>query len=127
MGWLAKVFGSAKKRSMLDEVKELSAQLIVSRYRSIAKASQCAPTNATTDEEILAIYTKISTAFRQAAEQKGERIPAGSLNAIAWKFMQVKEQFGQPFFDEHLEYEVEKYLREGLRDDYRNELSLFEV
>jgi hypothetical protein len=127
MGWFGKLFGSQQPRTMLDEVRNASAPIIVSRYRALGNAAGCAPTSATTDDEILAIYSAISAAFREASKRRGEHISAGNLNVIAWKFMQVKEQFGQPFFNEHLEYELAKYLGEGLRPDYQQELSLFDI
>jgi hypothetical protein len=74
---------------------------------------------------IMEIYQKVGTAFRQAANQRGERIPAGVMNFIVWKFLQVDETLGDAMVDEHLAYELEKYAREGLRDDYKRDLYLF--
>jgi hypothetical protein len=79
----------------------------------------------TSDEKIMEIYQKDATAFRQVADQRGERIPAGVMNFIVWKFLQIYETLGDAMVDEHLAYEVEKYHKEGLRHDYKQDLYLF--
>jgi hypothetical protein len=55
----------------------------------------------TSDEKIMEIYQKDATAFRQVADQRGERIPAGVMNLIVWKFLQVYETLGEAMVDEH--------------------------
>jgi hypothetical protein len=50
---------------------------------------------------------------------------AGVMNFMVWKFLQLDERFGDAMVDEHLAYELEKYAREGLRDDYKRDLYLF--
>jgi hypothetical protein len=67
----------------------------------------------TSDEKIMEIYQKDATAFRQVADQRGERIPAGVMNFIVWKFLQVYETLGKAMVDEHLAYEIEKYARKN--------------
>lgn len=60
------------------------------------------------------------------------------LNRIVMKFLQLYEMrfekdeksgldeaIAEKFFCDHLKYEVEKYLVEGLRPDYKRELPLF--
>ncbi len=71
------------------------------------------------------IYSRVITAFRQAAEQRGEIIPAEFLNRIVLQFLFIHERMPAFFFDEHLRYEIDKYIREGLRPDYKQELPLF--
>ncbi len=63
--------------------------------------------------------------FRKASSQKQERIPADNLNTIAMKFFKVYEEFGESIIKEHLEYELDKYLKEGLRPEYQRAISLF--
>ena len=111
---------------MLDEVQETSGKLIVRGYRQIAAQYGCAPTTKTTDQKIIEIYAKVGTAFHQAAERRGEHIPALVKNHIVLKFLQLFEMSGDAFLQEHLEYEINKYLREGVREDYRRELPLFD-
>ena len=121
MSFLKKLFrGESKKWTVLDELHAIT----VRSYRTIAVQRGCAPTAKTSDEKILEIYSSVATAFRQVAEQRGERIPALNLNFIVWKFLQVYEMMGEQMLQEHLQYEVEKYLASGLRPDYLRELRL---
>jgi hypothetical protein len=114
-----------KPRMLLDEAKAASGKIIVAAYREIAAKNGIPPTTNTSDEKIIEVYSKVVTAFRQAAKQRGEHIPALFLNHIVVGFLQIYETCGPGFFDEHLRYEVEKYVAEGLRPDYKRELPLF--
>jgi hypothetical protein len=126
MSWLKKLFGGTQQpRTLLDQVQETGGKLIVSGYRRLAAQQGCAPTAATSDREIMEIYKKVGTAFREASKQRGEQLPAGTINYIVWKFIQVKEMMGAAMLDSHLAYELQKYLSEGLRPDYRQDLRLF--
>lgn len=100
-------------------------KVIPSGYRKIALIHGCTPTEKTSDKKIIEIYSKVLTAFQQAAKQRGTRIPALNLNFIALKFLQIYEIMGEAVFDSHLQYETEKYLSEGLRPEYKQELNLF--
>jgi hypothetical protein len=111
--------------TLLDQAQEASAVLTVGGYRRLGASQGCAPTSKTSDQKIIEIYEKVGTAFRQVANQCGERIPSGVMNFIVWKFLQVYETLGDAMVDEHLAYELEKYTREGLRDDYKRDLYLF--
>ena len=113
-----------KPRTMLDDVQEIGGRLIVKGYRGIAAQHGCAPTGKTTDAKILEIYTRVTTSFHQAAKQRGEQIPALIDNHIVLKFLQLYEMM-PGHLDQHLQYEVKKYLAEGLRPDYKQELQLF--
>jgi hypothetical protein len=116
----------SKPRTMLDDVQEVSSKLIVKGYRKIGAQHDCAPTTKTTDQKIMEIYSIVGAAFHQAAERRGERIPALVQNYIVLKFFQVYEMFGDQRLQGHLQYEVGKYLAEGLRPDYKQELPLFD-
>jgi len=127
MGILNKLFGKpAKPPALLDDVQTVSSRLIVKGYRKIAAKHGCAPTAKTTDQQIVEIHTLVSTAFNQAAKQRGEKIPALIDNYITLKMFQVFEMLGEQGFQNHLQYEVEKYLGEGLRPDYKQEVALFD-
>jgi hypothetical protein len=119
-----------KPRTLLEDVQEVSSRVIVKSYRKIAAIHGCAPTAKTTDAKIMEIYSTVLSAFGEASKKRGEDIPALYLNHIVAKFYQVYEMFhGSPFpqrFQEHLQYEVNKYLAEGLRPDYKQELQLFD-
>ena len=98
---------------------------LVKRLRNIGEYNNTAPTDKTNDEKIIEIYTLICSTFRKASSEKQERIPANNLNTIAMKFFKVYEEFGESFMKEHLEYELDKYLKEGLRPEYQQGISLF--
>jgi FixJ family two-component response regulator len=119
--------GTQKQRTMLDRAQEAGSKVVVIGYRRIAAQLGCAPTAKTTDQKIVEIYSKVGTAFQQAAEQRGEHIPALYLNTIVLKFLQVYEMLGEQRLQEHLQYEVNKYLAEGLRPDYKQKLSLIDL
>jgi hypothetical protein len=123
--FLKRLLSIFRKRTLFDDVKELSKKVIVSGYRRIALLHGCAPTEKTSNEKIIEIYSKVCTAFQQAAKQRGTRIPALNLNFIVLKFLQVYETMGDVAFDSHLKYEIGKYISEGLRPEYNQELRLF--
>lgn len=127
MSFFGKLFGEpARGRTMLDDVQQVGAKLLVKGYRRIAAQYGCAPTASTTDHKIIEIYSTVGKAFQEAAERRGEHIPALFKNHIALKFFQVYELSGDEFMREHLQYEVSKYLAEGLRQDYQRDLPLFD-
>jgi hypothetical protein len=119
------IYEPAKPHTMLNRVQEAGGKIIVAGYRRIGAEHGCAPTAKTTDQKIIEIYSKVGTAFHQAEQQRGERIPAVYLNTIVLKFLQVYEMLGDAGLEHHLQYEVQKYLAEGLRDDYKRELRFF--
>src|SRR5439155_12043692 len=89
-----------------------------------AASQGCAPTSKTSDQKIIEIYRKVATAFRQAADKRGETIPAEVMNHIVWHFLQAYEDSGDAMVESHLAYEVQKYAKEGLRPDYNRDLDL---
>ena len=125
MSWLKKIFGELKPKSLFDEVQDTAGKLIVGGYRRLSSSQGCAPTAATSDKVIIEVYSKVGTAFRQVSEQRGEILPAGIINNIVWKFLQINEKMGSSMMDSHLDYELEKYLNEGLRPDYCQDVKLF--
>jgi hypothetical protein len=126
MNWLGKLFtGARKPRTLLDRAQEAAGILIVGGYRRVAASQGSAPTSKTSDQKIIEIYQKVGTAFREAAIQRGERIPAGVMNSIVWKFLQAYEMFGDAGVESHLAYELQKYSQQGLRPDYKRDLKLW--
>jgi hypothetical protein len=103
---------------------ELNTSL-VKRLRTIGKHIEAAPTDKTSDEKIIEIYQLICSSFRNESNKRNERIPANSLNTIAMKFFNIYEEFGEDFMQDHLKYELKKYLKEGLRPEYQKGISLF--
>lgn len=122
MGWIKQLFGATeqKPKTALDAVQETIARFMAARYRQMSSFSheEYAPTTKTSDQEIINIYKKVCTAYWNASNQRGEQIAIEVINAITWKFLQVYEKVGNEFMSEHLDYEIEKYLNEGLRPDY---------
>lgn len=98
---------------------------LVKRLRNIGEYNNTAPTEKTSDEKVIEIYQLICSSFRNASNKRNERIPADNLNTIAMKFFNVYEQFGEDFMKEHLEFELEKYRKDGLRPEYQKGISLF--
>lgn len=127
MSFLKNVFGTAPKpRTMLDDVQEVVGKLTVKGYRKIATQHGCAPTAKTSDQKIMEIYSNVLTAFHQAEQQRGEHIPAVFKNCIVLKFLQGYEMRSEEHMQEHLKYEVNKFLQEGLRPDYKQALELID-
>lgn len=102
-----------KKKTLGDEFMEASTKM----YRSVLPSD----TNLT-DENIMNIAHEVIRSFKKAAEEKEDRIPGGYLLNIAAKFLVVYDKFGEKFYYEHLNYEISKYLTEGLREDYQQNL-----
>jgi len=98
---------------------------LVKRLRNIGRFNNTAPTEKTSDEKVIEIYQLICSSFRDASNKRNESIPADNLNTIAMKFFNVYEQFGEDFMKEHLDFELEKYRKEGLRPEYQKGISLF--
>jgi hypothetical protein len=113
--------------SALDRTLEVTAQLIVNFCRELGAYNNCPPTAKTSDQKILEIYSLINTAFQEAARRRGEQIPipAELINRIVSGFLQMYEKMGESFMREHLRYEIDKYMREGLRPDYKRPLPFF--
>lgn len=110
-----------KPESFEDKLNES----LIRRLRSLGKFNNTAPTDKTSDEKVIEIYQLICSSFRNASNERNERIPTDNLNTIAMKFFNVYEQFGEDFMKEHLEFELEKYRKEGLRPEYQKGISLF--
>lgn len=114
-----------KSQNMLDKIQQVGGPLIINGYRNLANKNNCAPTTKTSDQQIIEIYKKVCSSFREASEARNEHLKADYLNTITFKFFQVYESFDELMFEEHLAYEVEKYKAEGLRDEYKHDLKLF--
>jgi hypothetical protein len=125
-------YGNRRKRSLqntmpttlLDRTQDSAGKIIITGYRHLAAQHGCAPTQATSDQQIVEIYRKVGTAFKNIARERGEELQAGYLNTVILKFLQVKEKMGEVFMDEHLAYELDKYRQEGFRPDYKKVLNL---
>ena len=70
------------------------------------------------DDEIEQMYLRIATKFLPIAAARKEPISKTSIIKIAGKFVLMARALPADIVDEHLEYEADKYMREGLRSDY---------
>ena len=113
-----------RKRSKFSHAEKTIHSYVIARFRSIGKHNDCAPTEKTSDQMIVDIYKMVGSSFREVAKERKEHITAGSLNTIVFKFYQVYELGGDELLKSHLDYEIGKYLQEGLREDYKHELKL---
>jgi hypothetical protein len=111
-------------KNLLEQIQSTVKPIIINGYRRIADENNVAPTSKTSDQKIIEIYQKVGSAFKKASEQRNEHIHAGYINTIVLKFFQVYEMVGDTYLDEHLKYEVDKYLQHGLREDYKKDLKL---
>jgi len=66
----------------------------------------------------LYVTKQVLEEFKRVADERGENIDGLALALIASKFVRVYESMGRLMYREHLKYELEKYLKEGLRQDY---------
>jgi hypothetical protein len=57
--------------------------------------------------------------FRGIAKKRGESLSDAELKRICAFFHHQQQTYGLEFTREHLDYELAKYEREGLRTDYR--------
>jgi hypothetical protein len=116
---------------VIDRVRKLrlrgnrvkrGSRLIVDGYRRAARRHAMAPTERTTDAEILKLFERVGSAFKSVAYQRGESLPEPRTNYIVWRFLQAYEAMGHEAFDLHLENELAKYRKGGLPAAYRNDL-----
>jgi hypothetical protein len=120
------VAGLPLSQSQQEEAKKSANNLAVSIFRNIYSQQQTGPSPEMSDTLILDIYRKVGCAFREVGKERGEFIESAVINIIVLKFLETYRSFGSAFFDEHLQYEIQKYKREGLRPDYsRKRLDLF--
>jgi len=126
--WFGNLFSSPSEfEQSLAKVKPR----LVKEYRRIAAERGIAPTKKTSDKKIVEIYFKVAEEFMKVAEQRNEDLPLGYINHLALYFFLVYEKFcgenknEEAMFDMQLDYELRKYLKEGLRETLRQDLDLF--
>jgi hypothetical protein len=122
--FLERIFGKPEPEKA-STAHTATREALISGYRRVAAQRGCAPGPRFPDDKIIEIYTRVCTEFTAAAKVRNERIPASILNHIALHFMVMSEGLGDAVYEWQFPYEVEKYLNEGLRDDFRQALPLF--
>ncbi len=71
------------------------------------------------EDEVNALLRAVIEGFRGVAQQRKDTLSEADLNRICAFFFAQQKSYGLDFAREHLQYELEKYQREGLREDYR--------
>ena len=97
----------------------------MSGYRRVFCQGRVGASPEMSDALILQIYSRVGTAFREVAEARGDLLDAGTINMIVLYFLENYRTTTPEFFEEHLQYELDKYRRGGLRADYQRPLHLF--
>ena len=100
------------------------SRLIVEGFRRVARRHATAPTEKTTDAEILKLFERVGSAFKTVADQRRESLKGPRLNHIVWQFLQAHEALSDEAFEAYLQRELSTYLRHGLPSVYRRELEL---
>ena len=128
MNWFHRILAQSKTPTVLDQAQAAAGTLIVAGYRRHAQSKGGAPSDKTSDSRIVAIYTKVGTAYRRIADERGERLSAGTINFIVWNWLQVYEMVGPALgdaaVDSELRDEVESYRKNGLDSGSVGELNL---
>lgn len=70
-----------------------------------------------TDEQITNVARETILAFRAAEKTRGEHIPAGIILNAAAEMLMAYSMFGEAYCKEHIEYEVNRYKKLGIRTD----------
>lgn len=68
-----------------------------------------------TDDQIINVARNTINAFREAEKTRGEHIPAGIILNAAVEMLMAYSMFGEAYCKEHIEYEVNRYKKLGLR------------
>jgi hypothetical protein len=86
--------------------------LLGSQARRLAETSPA-------DEAVGELLQSVVAGFRGIAKKRGESLSDAELKRICAFFQHQQQTYGLEFTREHLDYELAKYEREGLRADYR--------
>jgi hypothetical protein len=68
----------------------------------------------------LYVIRDVTSRFTRVSRDRSETLETIELSNLTTKFIHIYEQFGLKMYQEHLEYELEKYREEGLRDNYKD-------
>ncbi len=98
---------------------ECLAILLTGGVAFLVMGSKGQGTNASRPAKDESLLRAVIGGFRGVAQQRGDTLSEADLKRICAFFFTQQENYGLDFAREHLQYELEKYQREGLREDYR--------
>lgn len=103
---------------------------LVKAYRSIARERNLAPTRKMSDKKIMEVYLFVTGEFKEAAKKRNEDLPLEVLNYIAFYFFQAYEMLNpdqeeEMMFKIQLDFEIRRYIKDGLREELRQNMKLF--
>jgi len=132
MGIFSFISNLFRPKTEFEKLRGMVGPMIVKGYRRLSKEHGRAPTHKTSDKKIVDIYIDIEARFKTAAKQRGEVLPQGYINNIVFYFYHVYESFdkndvGQWMFEGQIDYEVKRYLKEGLRKSLKVDLQIFDL
>lgn len=104
-------------KSLFDQLNDTTVKL----FRDIADTSNT-PIDELSDTQILEIMKEVTTAFRTASDYIDEHIQGGYLLTITMHHILTYSTYGELFYYKHLDYEVDNYIKNGLRDSYKKNL-----
>lgn len=109
ISWFIDLFKPKRPRSLLEELHSATNNYFRQYINNIEIS----------DEDLSNYVTDIMLQFKKIAELRGETISGTSLVKISCKFVSMLDRHPREFVDEHLKYELNKYLSSGLRPDYK--------
>lgn len=109
INWFIGLFKPKRPRSLLEELDSVVNNI----YRQYINNIEIS------DEELNNYVTDIMLQFKKVADLRGETISGTSLMKISRKFVLMLDTRPREWVDEHLKYELNKYLASGLRPDYK--------
>jgi len=121
MSLLGTLFGSEKQRTadetfLKDMIIEEEQYEWIQMFRDKTKDNNIKLS--LTDKEIIYISQAVFTYFPQVAEERREELGPPILFSIAESFLYKYQMTSQKFIVRHLQYELNKYGKRGLRQDY---------
>jgi hypothetical protein len=106
-----------------SQTKDIAENILINTFRNYLQKNDLKPILLNiSDNKIVDIYYKVCQEFKTASKIRNEHISSGNLNMIVLKFLQLYITMGDVIFQEHLQFEISKYLNDGLRKEYQNEL-----
>ena len=120
MNFLSRIFNAERDVQPDRPLQEADLRL-VSEFRKAAESQKCSPTEKMTDTQIINTFLIVTKAFGEASEKRREHLSPDHLRHVVLKFLNTIESYGEDVFKESLSADLEYYLKNGLRADYRKD------